>query len=207
MVEHCIKRRMLAGGAIALMASGLPAGAALAQADSEHTVEQVTVMATRRATDVQETPIAIQAISGETVEAKKLDRLQDVVQLAPGVTFLPANRSNTFLSIRGTSVTDDAPGADRGATLFIDEVMTTGTGDMQPDVFDLDHIEILRGPQGTLFGRNVTGGAIVIYTAPPTFTNEVKGQVTYGSDNLVELKAVANAPLSDTVAGRLAVSQ
>ena len=80
-------------------------------------------------------------------------------------------------------------------TTFIDDVPMTGAGDNSPDLYDLASIEVLRGPQGTLFGRNVTGGAIVIHTQPPDFTEQGKAEVTYGSDNLAQLRGLWSGPL------------
>ena len=105
----------------------------------------------------------------------------------PNVTYTQFSSQESYFSIRGTLINNNAAGWD-------DAVSATGLGDNDPDLFDLSSIEVLRGPQGTLFGRNVTGGAVVIHTMAPSFTPEARVQATYGSDNLAELRALATGP-------------
>src|SRR5258708_37825203 len=106
--------------------------------------------------------------------------------------------------MRGRNVGNDAPGSDLGVSVFIDDVPTTGVGDNDPNLFDLQGIEVLRGPQGTLFGRNVTGGALVVHTLPPDFTAHEKAELTYGNYNLAEGRGYVTGPLIDnTLAGKI----
>ncbi|MDB5482774.1 MAG: TonB-dependent receptor [Caulobacteraceae bacterium] len=116
------------------------------------------------------------------------------------------NHAESFISIRGTTIGNDAAGIDQGVSVFIDDVPPTGFGDDSPDLYDLQSVEVLRGPQGTLFGRNVTGGAVLIRTLPPSFMMAGQGTFTYGSDNLMEGQAYVTGPLvADTLAGKIAV--
>jgi iron complex outermembrane recepter protein len=114
------------------------------------------------------------------------------------------NKGEAYISIRGTLVNTPGAGWDDSVTTFIDDVPMTGAGDNSPDLYDLASIEVLRGPQGTLFGRNVTGGAIVIHTQPPSFTEQGKAEVTYGSDNLAQLRGLWSGPLlGNQLAGKI----
>ena len=168
---------------------------------------EIVVTAERRETRLQDTPIAVSAISGDTIQSERLVNLNDIAARIPSITFDQVNRSESFISIRGTTIGNDAAGIDQGVSVFIDDVPTTGFGDDSPDLYDLQSVEVLRGPQGTLFGRNVTGGAVLIRTLPPSFEAAGRGTITYGSNNLMEVQGYATGPLvPDTLAGKLAVN-
>src|ERR1700730_2173413 len=146
-------------------------------------LEEVLVTAERRESKLQDTPIAVSVIDGGEIQRENLVNLSEIAAKAPSITFNQVNHSESFISIRGTTIGNDAAGIDQGVSVFIDEVPTTGFGDDSPDLYDLQSVEVLRGPQGTLFGRNVTGGAVLLRTLPPSFTFSGRGTVTYGSDN------------------------
>jgi outer membrane receptor protein involved in Fe transport len=137
---------------------------------------EIVVTAERRETRLQDTPIAVSAISGDTIQSERLVNLSDVAARIPSITFDQVNRSESFISIRGTTIGNDAAGIDQGVSVFIDDVPTTGFGDNSPDLYDLQSVEVLRGPQGTLFGRNVTGGAVLLRTLPPSFDADSRHQ-------------------------------
>jgi iron complex outermembrane recepter protein len=167
-------------------------------------LQEVVVTATRRATLLQETPVAITAFSGGALDRQHLEDLSNIATLAPSLVFTSLSRQESYPSIRGTTVGNDAPGSDLGVTVFIDDVPTTGVGDNDPNLFDLQGIEVLRGPQGTLFGRNSTGGALVIHTLQPDFTPHEKAEFSYGNHNLVEGRGYVTGPIIDSqLAGKV----
>ena len=167
-------------------------------------LSEIIVTATRRPTYLEQTPIAITAISGAEIDRQHTQDFSNLAIVSPSVVFTALSRQEAYPSIRGTTVGNDAPGSDLGVSIFIDDVPTTGVGDNDPNLFDLQSIEVLRGPQGTLFGRNVTGGAIVVHTLPPDFTPHEKAELTYGNYNLVEGRGYATGPLiDDTLAGKI----
>src|SRR5258707_4677650 len=135
---------------------------------------EIVVTATRRPTYLQETPIAITAFTSGEIDRQHIEELTNLAIVAPSLVFTALSRQEAYPSIRGTTVGNDAPGSDLGVSLFIDDVPTTGVCDNDLNLFDLQSIEVLRGPQGTLFGRNVTGGAIVVHTLPPQFNPHEK---------------------------------
>lgn len=181
-------------------------GTAAAPTKTEpYALNEVVVTATRRETKLEQTPVAITAISGTAVDQQRLYNLSNVAEKTPGLVFTPLSRQESYLSIRGTTAGNDAAGANLGVSVFIDDVPTTGIGDNNPDLFDLQSIEVLRGPQGTLFGQNVTGGAVVINTLKPSFTPHESVQATYGNYNLGEIRAYVTGPITDTLAGKLTV--
>jgi len=169
-------------------------------------LEEVLVTAERRESKLQDTPIAVSVVDGGEIQRENLVNLSEIAARAPSITFNQVNHSESFISIRGTTIGNDAAGIDQGVSVFIDEVPTTGFGDDSPDLYDLQSVEVLRGPQGTLFGRNVTGGAVLIRTVPPSFTESGRVTATYGSDNLMEVQGYATGPLVENiVAGKIAV--
>jgi iron complex outermembrane recepter protein len=169
-------------------------------------VAEIIVTAQRREIRALDTPISLTAFGAEAISDNRILRLDDIGSLAPGVTFIPITPSNTYMTIRGTTIGDDAPGNEQGVALFIDDVVSTGTADMQPDLFDVERVEVLRGPQGTLFGRNVTGGAIAIYNRRPSHVTEMRGEITGGSNELAEGKVLIGGSVSDSIAGRFSAA-
>src|SRR5258708_37954508 len=127
-------------------------------------LEEILVTAERRESKLQDTPIAVSVIDGGEIQRERLINLNDIAAKVPSITFNQVNHFESFILIRGTTIGDDAAGIDQEVSVFIDEVPTTGFGDDSPDLYDLQSVEVLRGPQGTLFGRNVTGGAVLIRT-------------------------------------------
>jgi iron complex outermembrane receptor protein len=177
--------------------------AADATADAASSVAQVTVTAERRETKLQQTPVAETVITTGAIEANRVVGFQDVALSVPNLTYTQFSAQESYFSIRGTLINNNAAGWDDAVATFIDDVPTTGLGDVNPDLFDLASIEVLRGPQGTLFGRNATGGAVLIRTLPPSFDFMGKVEGTYGSYNTGELRGMITGPLSDTLAAKL----
>jgi iron complex outermembrane receptor protein len=169
-------------------------------------LEEVTVTAQKRETKLEDTPIAISAYTPDFIDRNRIQSLDDVALRTPSVSFLQINKGEAYISIRGTLVNTPGAGWDDSVTTFIDDVPMTGAADNSPDLYDLKSIEVLRGPQGTLFGRNVTGGAIVIHTQQPSFEAQGKVEGTYGQDNLAQLRGLWTGPLAGhELAGKISV--
>jgi iron complex outermembrane receptor protein len=170
-------------------------------------LEEVLVTATRRTENLEDVPISITALSAREIQNSRILTLTDLTTLAPSLISVEGTGAENYLSIRGAITIDDSTGTDQAVSLFIDDIVRTGVADYTPDLFDIDHVEVLNGPQGTLFGRNSTGGAVAIYTKNPTFTPETDLEATYGRFNLGELRGIFNVPIVDgKLAARLAVS-
>jgi iron complex outermembrane receptor protein len=169
-------------------------------------LEEVTVTAQKRDTKLENTPIAVSAFTPDFIDRNRIQTLDDVALRTPSVAFVQLNKGEVYISIRGTLVNTPGAGWDDSVTTFIDDVPMTGAGDNSPDLYDLRSIEVLRGPQGTLFGRNVTGGAIVIHTQQPRFDAQGKVEGTYGLDNLAQVRGLWTGPLvGHELAGKLTV--
>jgi iron complex outermembrane receptor protein len=203
-----IRGAALAGSAmIALAGTGLQAQGNDPQAsDAEAAgIQDIIVTAERRATSLQNTPLSIIAVTTETVQAKGIEDLQDLSTFTPNLT-ISASRGNgnnqANFGIRGIAGGGGATG-ERGVGLYIDGIYVPRTSGAVLRVLDIDRIEVLRGPQGTLFGRNSTGGAIRIFSKQPTNQTEGYIRATAGSQNRVDLVGMINLPISETFAVRL----
>ncbi|HWJ36713.1 MAG TPA: TonB-dependent receptor [Steroidobacteraceae bacterium] len=171
--------------------------------DKDVGLQEIIVTATRRETKLSDTPIAMSVVTADQIDNQRIVNFNDVELAVPNFVFTQVTRQETYFSIRGTGVDNDTPGSDAGVSVFIDGVPRTGVHDTTPDLFDLQSVEVLRGPQGTLFGRNTTGGAVIMRTISPSFDPAFKGQLTYGNYNLVEVNGLATGPLvSNSLAGK-----
>lgn len=213
-----LKRALLAGGALCCMAGAAqaagPQQAAVttvgAEAAAEISMEEVIVTARRRDEDAQSVPIALNAFSGASLEARRAYNVRDLQQLAPSLVVTVTNPRNTSINIRGlgnnVSVYND--GLQPAVGVYIDQVFYGRPGQAVFDLTDISSVEVLRGPQGTLFGKDTSAGAVVISTNPPTFTPEASGDVSVGDHNYFQSHLVVGGPiLEDKVAGRLSLGQ
>src|SRR6267143_17109 len=170
------------------------------------TLEEVIVTAQKRNTRLEDTPVAVSAFTPDAIERNRIQGIDDIALRTPSLSFVQINKGEAYISIRGTRVDTPGAGWDDAVTVFIDDIPMTGMGDNAPDLYDLRSIEVLRGPQGTLFGRNVTGGAIVIHTQQPSFDAQGKVEGTYGLDNLAQLRGLWTGPLiGHELAGKITV--
>ncbi len=202
--------------ALAIIAgSGLYATPAFAQdsqddaARAENHSEAIVVTARRREESLQETPVAVSAFSAETLENRQITQTQDLERITPSLQFKPAgqlsgNSSASVVFIRGIGQLDPTAAVDPGVGVYIDEVYVGRSVGGTIEFGDIDSVEVLRGPQGTLFGRNTIGGAILVRTKRPELGEfSARGRIRAGSYDLVEGFAGLNVPLGDTVAARL----
>jgi iron complex outermembrane receptor protein len=185
-----------------VLLTGLPALAAFGQPQSAAgagTLEEITVTATFRATNVQTTPLAITAINADMLEARSQTNLAQITAEAPNVSLRPAGSafgSALVAFIRGIGQTDFNPSVEPGVAIYVDDVYySTITGNLL-DLLDLDRVEVLRGPQGTLAGRNAIGGAIKLFTRQPDGKNDAHIAVTKGTFNRTEVKGAAGFTLA-----------
>lgn len=199
----------------ALMAALIPSLPAGAQNDSaasgaKGVIEEVMVRSKKKAVaeSVQKVPSAITVLDASLISKTFSNDLTDVGRLAPNVLLQPVSTFPAFanFTIRGIGVNNSVRTVDPTVNIYQDGMVFGFQPGTVLDVFDLESIEILRGPQGILFGRNTTGGAVVLRTARPTGDTAIKGRVTLGNFNRVDLAASIEAPLgSDKVFGKLSV--
>ncbi len=133
---------------------------------------EVVVTATRRETSLERTPISMSVLSAGAITKNRVLDLTDVTRLTPSLVYVPRGDSEGYLSLRGAIIFDDSPGTDPAVSLFVDDVVRVSVADVSPQLFDMDRVEVLKGPQGTLFGRNSIGGVVSTYTKQPSFETE-----------------------------------
>ncbi|MBH2000361.1 MAG: TonB-dependent receptor plug domain-containing protein, partial [Sphingomonadaceae bacterium] len=168
----------------------------------------IIVTARRRAETAQEVPLAISVIRGDSIEATGNFNIVKLQQLAPTLQVYTTNPRNTSVNIRGLGVpfglTSD--GFEQGVGIYVDDVYNSRVAAATFDFLDVAQVEVLRGPQGTLYGKNTTAGAINITTNQPTFDFEGRAELTVGNLNYKQAKAAVSGPLSETVAARIAIA-
>lgn len=170
--------------------------------------DAIVVTARRRSENVQDIPVAVSVLSDETLTAQGAYNIQKLTQLQPTLQFYSQNPRNTFINIRGIGapfgLTND--GFEQGVGIYIDDVYYNRIASATLDFVDIEQIETLRGPQGTLYGKNTTSGAINITTAAPTFDLTGRAEVSFGNYNFKQGKASISGPLSDKLAARISVA-
>lgn len=172
-----------------------------ANTDETETAEDgaIIVTAQRRSERLVDVPISITALSGNALEQAGVRSTEDLTAVVPGLNFA-TNGAFAQPTIRGIGTTVTAAGNDANVAIYVDDVYQPNQVGNFADLVDLEQIEVLKGPQGTLFGRNATGGAIRVTTRRPSFTPEVRMTASYGSFEDVRLTAFATGPLSDKIA-------
>lgn len=171
-------------------------------------LSEVVITARRRKEVAQKVPIAISVLSGETVEHSGAFNVNRLKELIPSVQLYSSNPRNTGINIRGLGspfgLTND--GLDPGVGFYVDGVYYARPAAATFDFIDVERIEVLRGPQGTLFGKNTTSGAFNITTRKPAFTPGADVEVSYGNYGFVQAKTSVTGPLSKKLAARLSFS-
>jgi iron complex outermembrane receptor protein len=177
---------------------------AFAQAQEDPAVDEVIVTARRREEKLQEVPLAVTAFTAKTMERLGIDSITDIARRTPN--FAIAGRGDIKFnrnSLRGISAGGASAGADPAVGFYIDDVyMAQGPG-VNFDLYDIERVEVLRGPQGTLFGRNSIGGVVSITTRAPSDSFEASVQATYGNYGYLRLGGSVSGPLADGVQARL----
>lgn len=188
------------------------AGPALAQdqappANTTSTVEEVIVTATKREQTLQDVPISVAVTGQKTIERAQIRDLIDLQSVVPSLKVTQLNAaSQTNFVIRGFGNGNGNDGIESSVGVFIDGVYRSRSAAALDDLPEVERVEVLRGPQSTLFGKNVSAGAISIVTKQPQFEFGGKAEVSLGNYDQRQVKATVTGPLSDTVAVRLSGS-
>jgi iron complex outermembrane recepter protein len=171
--------------------------------------DEILVTARHRSESSQAVPLAISVVGGDHLDNTGSFNVGRLQQLTPTLQFYSSNPRNSAANIRGLGapfgLTND--GIEQGVGIYVDDVYYSRAASSTFDFLDVQQIEVLRGPQGTLYGKNTTAGAISITSRQPTFELEGRGEVSVGNYGFKQAKAAVSGPLSDTVAARIAVSE
>lgn len=188
--------------ATGVMVTSLAAG--VARADDDATLSEIVVTAQRRSENVQDVPVSIAVFTPQQLNDFRVERTEDLATYTPGLYASTSQFGDPVFSLRGVGMNNANTNQNPAVTEYINEVALPSVGLLGFDMFDLERVEVLKGPQGDLYGRNTTGGAINFITARPThdFTSSVEAD--YGNYNLTELGFEVGGGVSDTLALRLA---
>ena len=191
-----IKSGLLLGAASAGVFSATPAMAQNAGADNNGGLEEIIVTAQKREQSVQDVPIAVTAVTQETLKANRIFTVNDLSSIAPGVTVRPSagGVSVPAFTIRGQNSFGVVAGADKQVSIYLDGVYLSNPRGSIFDLPDIARLEVLRGPQGTLFGRNATAGAVSVTTRDPTGEAGAKLEGSYGNYDAYRLRASIDLP-------------
>ena len=197
MTHHIIRKTLISA---AVAAATLSAGQL-----SAAQIEEIIVTTQKRQQSLQDVPISVSAFSGSFMDKAQISDAKQVALLTPGVS---GDTDDSFLdsmNVRGISTNDFGVGAEPSIGLYQDGIYLGRTGGAVSSFFDIEMVEVVKGPQGTLFGRNASSGAISITTAKPTGESGGSIDISLGQDGYGEVTAVVNTPINDQFSGRLAV--
>jgi iron complex outermembrane receptor protein len=172
--------------------------------DNNDVLQTVTVESRRRSEDAQQVPTAMSVLGAQTLEEQRLYRLQDLQQAMPSVNVAFMHARQSSLSIRGLGNNPASDGLEGSAGIYLDNVYLGRPGMAVFDLLDVEQIELLRGPQGTLFGKNTTAGVLNITTRRPSSTPQGSFASSVGEDGYSQNQASFSGPLNDTLSGRIA---
>lgn len=205
--------KLALSAAVSLLATAAPLQLQAQEASSAAALEEIVVTGTKRSIGQQDLPIAVSTITAAQLNKTFQNSVTELAQFAPNVTLTPQNGFNAIAGgMRGTGFISILVTKDPSVGITVDDFAFNHVQSQFVEVFDIEQVEIFRGPQGTLFGKNTTAGAISFTTIKPDVGGEVSGNVEvnfgrYASNDsdLSKFKFALNVPLSDTLAARLAV--
>lgn len=203
MIKRGDWKRVSARAAMSV-ALGVGGAASIAtEAFAQQQEGDIVVTATRRATALQDVPIAVTPVTAEMIQNSGIRDIQDLTSVAPSLQFnVSENEASATARLRGIGTQGSNPGLESAVGIFIDGVYRARNGVALGELGEVQQIEVLRGPQGTLFGRNTSAGLITITTVAPSLTNfEAFGEATFGAFNEQRLAVGANFPLVENVLG------
>ncbi|MCE1006561.1 TonB-dependent receptor [Pseudomonas monteilii] len=171
--------------------------------EQEAKLGTVTVNARRREETAQSVPTPISVLDSETLETQRIYRVQDLQQLVPSTNVAYVHARQSSISIRGLGNNPASDGLEGSVGIYLDNVYLGRPGMAVFDLLDVEQLEVLRGPQGTLFGKNTTAGVLNITTRKPTFYREGSIQQSIGEDGYLQTQGSFSGPISETLAGRI----
>ncbi len=197
---NATRASLLASVCLGSLATTMPA-VAQDTPESGFALEEIQVTARRRTESLQDVPIAVTAFSADELALRGAADITDIAQVAPSVTLEPSRATNSTLTafIRGVGQQDPLAGFEQGVALYLDDVYIARPQGALLDIYDIERIEVLRGPQGTLYGRNAVGGAIKYVTKRLADEPEFGLRLSYGSYDQMDIVAKGSVPVSDTV--------
>jgi len=201
--------RILSGQSVSIMVAEPATETIQAQQEQPVYLEEIIVSATRRSLNLQNTPIAVSALNQITLDRNKIQDLRDIGGIVPGLEMITSpSQAAVLVQLRGVGTTNITEIADGPVAIHVDGVYAPRSQAVAALLYDVDRIEVLRGPQGTLFGRNATSGSINVYNRQPVFdVSSGDMLITRGNYNTEEIRGAINLPLANKLSLRLAGAQ
>ncbi|HWX31026.1 MAG TPA: TonB-dependent receptor [Steroidobacteraceae bacterium] len=196
---------LVTGVAAAVLLTAGPVFADTAPAASESTLDEVIVTAQKRSERLSDVPLSITAETGDQLTKEGISSPTDLARVVPGFSYQKSSYGVPVFTIRGIGVYDTFVGMSPAVTVYVDQVPLPYLAMTPGATLDLERVEAIKGPQGTLFGQNSTGGAINYIAAKPTKELHAGGDLTYGRFNEIDAEAFVSGPLSETFTARLSV--
>lgn len=207
--RHCALRTLKAGISLAILSAALTDIAQAQEAGSPAAAESgladIVVTAQKREQNLNDVGLSISALSGSALASQRISTVADLATATPGLTFAPAPNSAPVYTLRGVGFFESTLAAYPAVSLYIDQMPLPLPIMASLTAFDLERVEVLKGPQGTLFGNNATGGAINFIAAKPASTFGAGVELGYGRFNTFDVSAYITGPISDTLSARLAL--
>lgn len=166
----------------------------------------IVVTANKRQENINKVGLTITAVSGDLLAERKVTSLEDVASLVPGLAFSASTTNTPIFTLRGVGFNESSLGVYPAVSVYLDQAPLSFPVLASHSAYDLERVEVLKGPQGTLFGQNSTGGAINYIAAKPTSSFEAGGDISYGRFNQIEGNAYISGPITDTLRGRVAMT-
>lgn len=196
-----MKRDLQKGAAVSVSAIAMLFLPTIASGQTK--IEQMVVTATKRSLDIQQVPASISAFSGESLDSRQIKTIDDLSHATPNITFSAVGGFAPQLSIRGVSADATSPLIEQTVALHIDGVYQPRPFSFAATMGDLDSVEVLRGPQGTVYGRNANAGVINLNTAKPTDTFQASGTIFGGNYGRYGARGYISGPIAQGISGRL----
>ncbi len=197
-----------AGTVLAGLSFGVSVASAQDEARGSLLLEEIIVTSQKRQENIQDTPLSVTAFSSETIRGLGFTNSTDIAQQTPGLNIgTPVGEGNNpSITLRGVGLNDFNDNNESPVAIYIDDVYMGSLAGQTFQMFDLERVEVLRGPQGTLYGRNSTGGLVHFISKRPTKDVDMSFEASYGRHNNLKLEGAVSGPLSDAIQARLAVA-
>ncbi|HEY0107026.1 MAG TPA: TonB-dependent receptor plug domain-containing protein, partial [Rhizomicrobium sp.] len=200
------KSVLIAGASCLALASGYAHADAAGDTSGKGTqIETIVVTAEKRSEDINTVPMSVQAFSGDTLKDLGVSGVEGLTKLVPGFSVASTFQGTPFYTLRGIGYSDSYLGGSPAVTVYNDEVPLTFPSMTRLAGIDVERVEVQKGPQGTIFGSNATGGAVNYIAARPTDHFAAGVTASYGNFDTKEIEGYLSGPIGDTVGARLAV--
>lgn len=187
---------------LALMVASVSSNADAA--DAEFAIEEVVVTAQKREQSIQDVPVSMLAFGEDAIREGNVRDFSDIMNITPGAAFIQFSPNQSIITIRGAGSGVDSAAGDASTAVHMDGIYLSRDGSRTFNLYDIERVEVLRGPQGTLYGKNALAGVVNFISNKPHDEKEISTELSLGNYDYTQFKGVLNAPVSDKLSLRLA---